>query len=142
MNKLITLFKESGPAIYVLIATLVSTLISIILFAVGFQTGYHSWGSLVCFILLIVADLVLFLFKKEAFIGAVSTILSALAIGFFIYEAYNYVAVVMTGVDIESFSPDFIASCIFFILNYALSVAMIFVPFKKKEALKPQVESN
>ena len=85
-------------------------------------------------------DVALVAFKKEAFAPAVSTILSALAIGFFIYVSYNYVAIVTTGIDIESFNTDWIMSVVFYVLTYGLSVASIFVPWTKKN--KQALESK
>ena len=133
MKTIIERFKKCGLGSYFVFATMLTSLISLILCAVGANSGYQSWGSFAVFLILVIVDVVLFLFDKMAFAPAVNAILSGLGVGFFIYACYNYVATVFTGIDIESFSVDFILSLIFYILTYGLSIASIFLPLKKKE---------
>lgn len=140
MKKVTDFLKTCGIGFYVTSAAIVTSIVCLILFGVGLGQGYQSWGSFVCLLVLILADVALVAFKKEAFAPAVSTILSALAIGFFIYVSYNYVAIVTTGIDIESFNTDWIMSVVFYVLTYGLSVASIFVPWTKKN--KQALESK
>lgn len=136
--------KTIGPGIYLVIATIVFAIVSLILYGVGVSTGggYQHVGSMVCYILIIVVDLVLLLLMKGSFIGACNTILSAVSIGCFILQAYNYVAAVLTGVDLTTFNADFIASVVFFLLTYATSVASIFVPVVRDSADEEKVEAE
>ena len=138
MKKVKDFLKTCSIGTYFIFATIVTSLISLILIGVGFQAGYHSYGSIVCLILLIVLDVVLLIIKKEAFIPAANVILSLGTILFFILTSYNYVAVVVTGIDIESFNIDWIFSIIFFIATYVLSFASIFIPLKKKGKVENQ----
>ena len=138
MKKVKDFLKTCSIGTYFIFATIVTSLISLILIGVGFQAGYHSCGSIVCLILLIVLDVVLLLIKKEAFIPAANVILSLVTILFFILTSYNYVAVVVTGIDIESFNIDWVLSTIFFIATYVLSFASIFIPLKKKGKVENQ----
>ena len=138
MKKVKDFLKTCSIGTYFIFATIVTSLISLILIGVGFQAGYHSYGSLVCLILLIVLDVVLLIIKKEAFIPAANVILSLGTILFFILTSYNYVAVVVTGIDIENFNIDWVLSTIFFIATYVLSFASIFIPLKKKGKVENQ----
>ena len=138
MKKVKDFLKTCSIGTYFIFATIVTSLISLILIGVGFQAGYHSYGSIVCLILLIVLDVVLLLIKKEAFIPAANVILSLGTILFFILTSYNYVAVVVTGIDIENFNIDWVLSIIFFIATYVLSFASIFIPLKKKNKVENQ----
>ena len=138
MKKVKDFLKTCSIGTYFIFATIVTSLISLILIGVGFQAGYHSYGSIVCLILLIILDVVLLIIKKEAFIPAANVILSLGTILFFILTSYNYVAVVVTGIDIESFNIDWIFSIIFFIATYVLSFASIFIPLKKKGKVENQ----
>ena len=138
MKKVKDFLKTCSIGTYFIFATIVTSLISLILIGVGFQAGYHSYGSIVCLILLIVLDVVLLLIKKEAFIPAANVILSLGTILFFILTSYNYVAVVVTGIDIENFNIDWVLSIIFFIATYVLSFASIFIPLKNKGKVENQ----
>ena len=138
MKKVKDFLKTCSIGTYFIFATIVTSLISLILIGVGFQAGYHSYGSIVCLILLIVLDAVLLIIKKEAFIPAANVILSLGTILFFILTSYNYVAVVVTGIDIENFNVDWVLSTIFFIATYVLSFASIFIPLKKKGKVENQ----
>ena len=138
MKKVKDFLKTCSIGTYFIFATIVTSLISLILIGVGFQAGYHSYGSIVCLILLIVLDVVLLIIKKEAFIPAANVILSLGTILFFILTSYNYVAVVVTGIDIETFNIDWVLSTIFFIATYVLSFASIFIPLKKKGKVENQ----
>ena len=132
MKSILERFKKCNVGAYFVFFTLLCSLLSFIFCLVGIASGYQSWLTFVCFILILVADVVLFVFNKLEFAPAVNAILSALGIGFFIYAGYNYVATVITGIDIENFSADFILSCVFYVLAYASSVASIFLPLYKK----------
>lgn len=134
MKGILERFKRSSLGSYFIFATVLFSLISFILCLVGSATSYQSWGTFVCFLLLILVDIALFVFDKFQFAPAINTILSALGIGLFIYACYNYVATVFTGIDIESFSIDFIFSLIFYFLTYGFSIASIFLPLYKKGA--------
>ena len=138
MKKVKDFLKTCSIGTYFIFATIVTSLISLILIGVGFQASYHSYGSIVCLILLIVLDVVLLIIKKEAFIPAANVILSLGTILFFILTSYNYVAVVVTGIDIETFNIDWVLSTIFFIATYVLSFASIFIPLKKKGKVENQ----
>ncbi len=134
--------KTLGPGIFLVLATLLFAIVSLILYGVGVANagGYQHVGSMVCYILIIVVDIVLFFLMKASFIPACNTILSAVSIGCFVLQAYNYVAAVYTGVDLTSFNTDFIFSIIFYLLTYAASVASIFVPVVRDSADEETVE--
>ena len=41
---------------------------------------------------------------------------------------YNYVAVVMVGIDLANFDPEFLASTVMFVLTFLASVMCLFLP--------------
>lgn len=52
---------------------------------------------------------------------------------FYIYGVYYYVSVVLVGIDLHSFSPQFVACTVLFLLDTAASVVNLFI-VRNKEA--------
>jgi len=132
MGKIKVFLKEKSVGFYFILASLVLSLIAIILFFANLGGDkFISWTNFALLLVLLLGSIALIIFKKDAFVPALTSILSGLVLGFFIYDTYNYIAIVMTGIDIESFAPIYIAECIFLVLLFGISIASIFIPINK-----------
>lgn len=131
MEKVKDFSKNKSVGFYFILASCLLSLILIIVFLPNTKSGYYTWLSFIFLLVAILGDVVLIIFKKEDFAPALNSVCAGLAIGFFINACYNYVATVMTGIDIESFSGDFIFSVILYVLLFGSSIASIFIPLRK-----------
>ncbi len=133
MEKMKEFFNSKSYGFYVILLTVLFTLFTIIAFFIGNKEGYVSWGSFAFMLILIVGDILLIAFKQDNYVPALNFVCSLFACGFFINACYSYIATVMTGIDIETFSVGFILSAIGNIFMLVLSIASVFTPLKKKE---------
>lgn len=128
MEKLKEYFSTKRHGFYLVLSTIVLAIVTIIIFFVGVGEGYLSWVSFGCLLALVLGDLILLALKKDNFVPALNTICSGLAIAFFINACYSYVATVMTGIDIESFSMPWILTTVFSVLLFVISIITVFAP--------------
>lgn len=63
--------------------------------------------------------------------AAVIAVCSLIALMLYIYIIYNYVVVVLVGIDLSSFSVEFISSTVLFATTFVASVVAVFLPKKK-----------
>ena len=84
---------------------------------------------------------VLIALKKYSYAPYALAVLIFLSLLFFIYGIYYYVSVVMVGIDLDSFDPEFIVCTIFYILAFGVSVANLFIRQIKKEAVENEQEN-
>lgn len=140
MGKINEYLKTKRTGFYFIFATFVLTLFTLIVFLAGYNASFMSWASFGLMLALLVGDVVLLAFKKDNFVPALNAICSGLALAFFINACYGYVAAVMTGIDIETFSGEWIMSVIGYVASFALSIASIFIPVVKED--KEAVEEN
>lgn len=132
MKKIKEFFDSKGYGFYVVLLTMIFSLFTLIVFLVSNKEGYLSWGSFAFMLVLILGDILLFAFKKDNFVPALNFICGLFICGFFINACYSYIATVMTGIDIESFSNGFILTVIGSVFIFVLSIASIFTPLNKK----------
>lgn len=142
MEKLKEYFSTKGYGFYLILTSAVLALITIIVFFVGKDEGYLSWVSFGFLLTLVLGDAILIAIKKDNFIPALNTICSGLALGFFIDACYSYVATVMTGIDIESFSMAWILTVILSVLLFVISAATIFTPLAKTTKVESLENKN
>ena len=77
-------------------------------------------------------------YKYAPYAIAVFVFLSLL---FFIYGIYYYVSVVMVGIDLDTFDPQFIVCALFFMLAFGLSIANLFLKQIKDGGRKDEQEN-
>lgn len=109
--------------------------------AIVYAGCYHNlprfmdWGSFVVMLVGAVVALALLVFNKKVLdevASAVLCICNVVGLCLFIQAIYNYVAVVMVGIDLTSFDPEFIASTVFFAIAVVAALVSFFLP-KAKE---------
>lgn len=133
MEKMKEFFNSKGYGFYVVLLTMLLTIFAIIAFFVGNKEGYVSWGSFAFMLVLVLGDILLIAFKQDNYVPALNFVCSLFACGFFINACYSYIATVMTGIDIETFSIGFILSVIGNVCMIVFSIASIFMPLKKQQ---------
>lgn len=133
MENICKYFKSKKCGIYVVAATLILTLFTIIVFAAKYNPSYMSMTSLVFMVIMLIANGCLIAFKKEEFIPTVNALCTGLALFMFIYASYNYVVVVLTGIDIEEFAIEWILSCVGHVLMFGTAIASIFTPINSEK---------
>lgn len=57
-----------------------------------------------------------------------------MAFGFYVYAVYYYVSVVLVGIDLDSFSPEFIACTVLYVLLILVSAVNVFFKQGAKKA--------
>lgn len=140
MEKFKKYFSTKGYGFYLILTTILVALITMIVFFVGLGEGFLSWFSFGFLVALVLGDIALIALKKDNFIPALNTICSGVALAFFIDACYSYVVTVMTGIDIETFSINWILTVILSVLLFALSAATIFLPLTKANETEQPLE--
>ena len=88
-----------------------------------------------------IATVVLILLKKFEYASYAAALLIFLSLLFFIYGIYYYVSVVLVGIDLDSFSAEFIACTVLYALTFGLGVANVFLRPLKKETDKEEKDA-
>lgn len=137
MEKLKKFFQEKSYGFYVTIGVSILTLVTLIVYATAYGklASYMSWWGFAFMIVGIAAALALILFKQGKWAPAAIALFDFIALLLFIVYIYKYVIVVMVGIDMNTFSPQFIACTTLFISCFVISVANIFLKQEKKEGI-------
>ena len=98
----------------------------------GFYVNFMSWTSFAMFLVGSVLALILLVLKMNELASVAAFSGSLLGALFFIRYIYPYVSVVLFGVDISSFSSNFIVSTIFISIAFVITLVAMFLP-KVKE---------
>ncbi len=126
---------EKRFGFYVTLAVAVLSLVTAIVYAVGYSNNarFMSWPAFILLIVGAVAALVFAFLDLDDFGTAILALFSLIGLLLFIHIIYNYVVVVMIGIDLSSFSGAFIASAVMFVLTFAASFVNLFLPQKKNK---------
>lgn len=129
-------FKNKSYGFYVTIAVAVFTLVTSIVYAdsYGSNDRYMSWAGFAIMLVGIAAAAVLVASKQYEWAPPALALANLIALLLYITNIYNYVAVVMVGIDIASFSTQFIACTTLFAIAIVISIADIF--FKQVKEVK------
>lgn len=134
---MLSIFKDRSLGFYVTCCAAILSIVTASVYAGCYhnQPRFMDWTAFVVMLVGAIAGLVLALPKMKlvnelaaAVIGV--TVLVGLCL--FIQALYNYVAVVMVGIDIDHFDPAFIASAALLVVSLIASVVAVFMP-KAKE---------
>lgn len=126
-------FAEKSFGFYVTLAAVVLAIITAIVYAVGYSNTprFLSWPAFILLIAGAVVTLALAFFNLDEFGTGVMALCSLIALLLFAQIIYNYVVVVMVGIDLANFDPEFLASTILFALTFVVSVVCVFLPQNK-----------
>lgn len=132
------LFKNKTIGFYVLLASIFLTLITSFVYLaccsskiVGYEV-FNVWA----FVILLVSAVIsacLVVFKQHKIAPYALGLLNFLALLFYVYGVYYYVSVVMVGIDLDHFEPQFLISTILFVLTIGGSVATVFMKMEEGE---------
>ncbi len=130
------LFKGKAVGFYVLLASIVLTLITAFVYLaccsgkiVGYEV-FNVWS----FIILLASSVIsicLVIFKQHKLAPYALGLLNFLALLFYVYGVYYYVSVVMVGIDLDHFEPQFLISTILFVLTLGGSVTSVFMKLEE-----------
>lgn len=124
---------EKSFGFYILLAAALISVVTAVVYAANYSklTVYMSWAAVVVMAIGAVVSVVLSFVGADEIAPAVVALTSLIGLLLFIKAIYGYVAVVIVGIDLNSFDAKFIACTILFILSYVVSVVSIFAPQKK-----------
>lgn len=142
MEKIVNFFKDKSYGFYV---TLISILFTIITFSVyvssyGKYDSYMSWEGFYFMVAGAVLALIAIVIKKYSWAPIVLAATNYIGLLYYILKIYNYVVVVLVGIDLASFSPAFIACTTLFAINVVISTFNVF--FKQSDPTKLAVKES
>ena len=128
MGKIKDFFKAKGYGFYATVFVSLLSLVAAIVYAATYQntSRFMSWAAFAVILIGVVLALLLSVTRFGEFAPAVLAAADFAALMLFIKIIYNYVAVVMVGIDLTSFEPRFIACTVLFALCVVMSIACIF----------------
>ncbi len=135
MDKIVLFFKSRSYGFYVTLLVCVLSLVTVCIYASGFSgTKYMSWASFVLVIVGIAATLLLSIFKLEKWAPAVILLMTFISMLTFVYAIYLYVVTSVYAASVISFSAEFSATVIFYIISIVTGIANVF--FKQSKEVK------
>ncbi len=144
MEKIINFFKDKSYGFYVTIASIIFTIITFSVYAGNYSKydSYMSWEGFYIMIGGLVLALIIMVFKKFSWATIVLAITNFFGLLFYILKIYNYVVVVLVGIDLASFSPAFITCTTLFAINVLISTANVFFKQTRDEDVKTLKEEG
>lgn len=138
MNIIKNFFKRKSYGFYVTLVVAVLTIITMAVYSASYGTvpRYMSWTAIGVMIAGLVVGLALSVFNLGQWGAAVMAICNFIGLMQYITKIYNYVVVVIVGIDINTLSSQFIACTVFFAILIVASIANIFF---KQEKSKEEV---
>lgn len=138
MNIVKNFFKRKSYGFYVTLVVAVLTIITMAVYSSSYGTvpRYMSWTAIGVMIAGLVVGLALSVFNLGQWGAAVMAICNFVGLMQYITKIYNYVVVVIVGIDINTLSSQFIACTVFFAILIVASIANIFF---KQEKTKEEV---
>ena len=142
MEKIVNFFKDKSYGFYV---TLISILFTIITFSVyvssyGKYDSYMSWEGFYFMIAGAVLALITIVIKKYSWAPIILATTNYIGLLYYILKLYNYVVVVLVGIDLASFSPSFIMCTTLFAINVVISTCNVF--FKQSDPIKVEAKGT
>lgn len=129
---------EKSFGFYVTVGVAVLAIITAIVYAACYSNTprFLSWPAFALLIAGAVIALGLAFLRLDEFGTAILALFSLIALLLFVKVIYNYVIVVIVGIDLNSFEPAFLASTVLFALTFVASVVNIFLPQNKPKEAK------
>ena len=121
---------------------LLSLLTSIVYVSCYAGTDNMNWASFAFMLLAAVSGAILIAFKQYKFAPYALGAFIFVSLLFFIYGIYYYVSVVMVGIDLDKFDPEFIVCLILYLIAFAAGIANIFLRQIKKENKTEEAGEN
>ena len=128
------LFKNKSIGFYVTLGTIGLALITAVAYLLCYNNtdNFNVWAFIVLLVS-VVASVILVLIKQYKIAPYALGFLNFVALLFYVYGIYYYVSVVLVGIDLDHFEPQFFVSTILFVVLLGASVAAIFMKQEKEE---------
>ncbi len=129
------LFEGKSYGFFVTLALLVLSVVTAIVYAVSYSNyeRYMSNGAVVALIIGTVLSVLLIVFKQFQLSAAAVALGGFVAMLLFIEKIYNYVVVVLVGIDLSTFSAEFITCSALFGVLLVGGIVDIFLKQTKEE---------
>ena len=130
MERIKSFFQKRNYGFYVSLVSMVLSVIAAIVYAVNYHSynNFMSWASFWMFFVGIAVAALLFVLRQD--VWAPVGLFAGNLLGLLIYvrHIYSYVQVVVAGVDISTFSSNFIFSTVFIAISFVVSIVACFLP--------------
>ena len=128
------LFKNKSIGFYVTLGTIGLALVTAVAYLLCYNNtdNFNVWAFIVLLVS-VVASVILVLIKQYKIAPYALGFLNFVALLFYVYGIYYYVSVVLVGIDLDHFEPQFFVSAILFVVLLGASVAAIFMKQEKEE---------
>lgn len=135
MELVTNFFKKKSYGFYVTIAVIIMTIVTMIVYSqeYGSVARYMSWEAIWVMGAGLIVALALTIFNLGEWGAAVLAICNFVGLMQYITKIYNYVVVVMVGIDVNTLSSQFITCTVFFAILVVISLANIFFRQEKKK---------
>ncbi len=140
MERIKEFFQKRNYGFYVSLVSMVLSVIAAIVYAANYHnyTNFMSWAGFVMFFVGLVVSCLLFVLRQDAWAPLGLFAGNLLGLLLYVRHIYSYVQVVVAGVDISTFSSNFILSTTFIAISFVVSIVACFLPQVKvqQEATK------
>ena len=128
------LFAKKTVGFYVTLGTIVLALVTAIAYLLCYNNtdNFNLWAFVILLVSVVVTTL-LVLLKQHKIAPYALGLLNFVALLFYVYGIYYYVSVVLVGIDLDHFEPEFFVSTILFVVLLGSSVTAIFMEQEKEE---------
>ena len=128
-------FRRKSYGFYVTLGVAVLTIITMAVYSASYGSveRYMSWAAIGVMVAGLIIGLALSVLNLGEWGAAVMAICNFVGLMQYITKIYNYVVVVMVGIDINTLSTQFIACTVFFAILIVVSIANIFFKQEKKK---------
>ncbi len=128
-------FMEKQYGFYVTLASILFSILAAIIYANMYHSyvNFMSWAAFSLFLVGAVLSIAALALKRYAFANLLLYSGNLLGALFYIRHIYSYVQVVLFGVDIASFSSNFILSTVFISIAFVFSLVALFLPQTKEK---------
>lgn len=143
MERIKSFLSQKRYGFYVTLCVSILAIVAAIVYAANYHDylAMMSWPAFILLLVLACLSIALTFLKWTAPWAQIPVAIGSLvALLLFIQAMYNYVVVVMVGIDLAGFSPQFITCSVLFGLTFVAAVANIFFGQVKEEKEQDKVE--
>lgn len=142
MEKIVNFFKDKSYGFYVTVISIIFTIITFSVYVSSYSKfdAYMSWEGFYFMVLGAVLALITIILKRYSWAPIILAATNFIGLLYFILKIYNYVTVVLVGIDLTSVSATFITCTVLFAINVVLSTANVF--FKQSHPVELGAKEN
>lgn len=126
-------FKNASIGVWFSLAVSMLALISSIIYKSAFDgTNEFNGAAFGLMLAVVIICLILLGLRQYVFIPYVQLALLLPAFMLYIYGMYYYVSIVIVGIDLQSFSTEFLTCTVFFVLALVVGIVNVFIKQDKR----------